>query len=279
MVFLLSLAIIVLGTFSNVPRINERPNVIRPLFTFAQEQLLQVDFGVDSFWVAKGTFEIKSCSGRLLIIEGSECSDLPTRVTEGRGLIYYQYFLPGSIVNITVQENLSNSELQIWMFNSLGWRQTNLGLELGSCDEPVAGSSCFLAQSYAGQTHQVLIKKADFYFFIFHPFGTGIEFAYMGRQFNATEIYRLYSPREFSIVSDSPNTIDISRPFDFQRRKCVLLSSDCSAMRNYDIVINQLKRRMDFLLFPGITGIILLLVAALLISICIFQLVKNKKSG
>ena len=184
-------------------------------------------------------------------------------------------------MNITVQEHLSNPELQIWKYNSLGWRQSNGGENHGPCDMPITGSSCFHAQSIAGQTLQNPIEMADFYFFVVesHPptFGE-VEFTYMETQYNITEIRDLHSPRETSILNNVPITVAISGAFDFQQRKCVLLSSMCPSVREYAIVIDNLKRRMDFLLFPGIIGIISVLAAALVIGGFIFKLMRNKRS-
>lgn len=284
-IVLLTLVVIALGTLSQVPRINQDPNKIRPLFTITssdtkEARILQVDFGTDPFWVANADFEISDCSGSLLIIDGLDCSDLPTSITEGRdSIIYFHYFLPGSIVNITVQEHLSNPELQIWKYNSLGWRKSNRGANHGPCDTAITGSSCFHAQSIAGQTLQIPIEDADFYFFLTDPLSIGeVEFTYVEIQYNITEIRDLHSPRETSILNDLPVSIAISGAFDFQQRKCVLLSSLCPAVQEYAIVIDNLKRRMDFLLFPGIIGIILVLMAVSVIVGFIFKLVRNKRS-
>lgn len=284
-IVLLTLAIISLATLSQVPRVNQDPNKVRPLFTVAssdtkEARILQVDFGTDPFWVSNADFQISDCSGSLLIIEGLDCSDLPTSITEGTdSIIYFHYLLSGSIVNITVQEHVSNPDLQIWKYDSLGWRESNGGNSHGSCDKPITGSSCFHAQSVAGQTLQIQIEMADFYFFVTDPFSIGeVEFTYVQRQYNTTEIREMYSPRETPILRDRPVTIDISSAFDFQQRKCVLLSSLCPNVQEYAIVIDKLKRRMDFLLFPGIIGLILLLAAASVIGACIFKFVRNRMS-
>lgn len=277
----LLMVIILLGILSNIPRVNNNPgsDMVRPLLTNRprdgeQTRLLEVDFGTDPFWVSHADFQIEGCTGALLTIQGIQCNELPRKVIEdtfpSRNL-YYAYLLPGSIVNITVADTMTNSEdpVQVWMLNSEGWKLTDLGENLGSCNDPPSGSTCFLAQSKAGQIIQQEIEKADFYFYFTDRLSNMVRFTYTAEQYlyNITEIRQVYSPTETAIIRDRSQTITITPSFDFQQRKCIMLSSSCPSTQSHAVTIGNLKRRMDILLFPGVGGIIVLLVAISLLSV------------
>jgi hypothetical protein len=278
--FLLIIGII-LGILSHTPRVNNDPgpDMVRPLLTIraqveGQTRLLEVDFGTDPFWVSQADFHIKDCTGAVLIMQGIQCHELPRKVIEettpSRSL-QYAYLLPGSVVNITIADTMDNSEVQVWAMNSEGWKLTNLGMNLDSCNDPPSGSSCFLAQSKAGQTIQQEIEMADFYFYLTNKPSNAVRFTYVAEQYlyNITEVRRLYSPTETAIIRDQSQTVTISPVFDFQRRKCVMLSSSCPNVQCYAITIGNLKRRMDVLIFPGVGGIIVLLVALSVLGVYI----------
>ena len=280
--------IITLGILSYTPSVNNDPgsDMVRPLLTNRprggdQTRLLEVDLGMDPFWVSHADFQIEDCTGVVLIIQGVQCHDLPRRVNEqiapSRNL-YYAYFLPGSVVNITIADTITDSEVQIWAMNSEGWKLTDLGINLDSCNNPPPGSSCFLAHSKAGQTIQQEIEKADFYFYFTDPLPSpsdAVGFTYVAEQYlyNLTEIRQLYSPTETAIIRDRLQTVTISPAFDFQQRKCILLSSSCPRTQGHTVTIGNLKRRMDILIFPGVGGIIVLLVAISALSVYISLLV------
>ena len=277
MLVVLLLTIITLGMLSNIPRINNDPNTVRPLLTNTpsegeQSRVLEVDFGTDPFWISQANFEIEDCTGAILIIEGAECHDLPMNVIEHTvplPLLYYLYLLPGSVVNITIEDTVIDSELQVWILNSEGWLQTDLGRNLGSCDDPPTGSSCFLAQNFTGQTIKHEIEKADFYFYSANRLSLDVGFTYVAKEYSLTAIRELYSPKETAIIRDRSHTVTISSAFDFQRRKCVVLSSSCPNTQSHPVTIENVKRRMDVLIFPGVVGVIVMLVAISEIGVCI----------
>ena len=277
--------ICILGILSKIPRVNNDPgsDMVRPLltnrpYTGEQTRVLEVDLGTDPFWVSQADFQIKDCTGVVLIIQGVPCHDLPKNIvkqTDPLPNLYYAYFLPGSVVNITVADTLANSEVQVWTLNSKGWQLTDKGENLGSCNDPPPGSSCFLARSKAGQTIQQEIEKADFYFYFTDVVSSlNVNFTYVAEQYlyNLTEIRKLYSPTETAIIRDRSQTVTISPAFDFQRRKCIMMSSSCPSTQSHTVIIGNLRRRMDILIFPGVVGIIalILLVASIvLLSVCI----------
>ena len=283
-VFLLVIGII-LGILSTIPKVNNDPrsDMVRPLLTNRprvgeQTRLLEVDLGTDPFWVSQADFQIEDCTGVVLIIEGIQCHDLPRNVSEQTNpllTLYYAYLLPGSVVNITVADTITNSEVQVWALNSEGWQLTDMGRNLGSCNDPPPGTSCFLASSKVGQTIQQEIEKADFYFYFITNISSlsDVYFTYVAEQYlyNLTEIRKLFSPTETATIRDRSQTVTISPTFDFQRRKCIMLSSLCPSTQSHTVIIRNLKRRMDVLIFPGVIGIIafLLLVASLVLSVCI----------
>ena len=280
--------IITLGIFSYTPSVNNDPgsDMVRPLLTNRprdgdQTRLLEVDFGTDPVWVSNADFQIEDCTGTILIIQGAQCHDLPRRVieqTDPSRNLYFAYLLPGSVVNITIADTITDSEVQIWTMNSEGWKLTDFGINLDSCNDPPPGSSCFLAQSKAGQTIQQEIKKADFYFYFTDPLPSpsdAVGFTYVAEQYlyNLTEIRQFYSPTETAIIRDRLQRVTISPAFDFQR-KCVMLSSSCPRTQSHTVTIGNLKRRMDILIFPGVGGIIVLLVAISVLSVYIALIVR-----
>ena len=276
--------IVILGILSNTPRVNNDPgpDMVRPLLTNTpldgeQTRLLEVDLGTDPFWVSHADFQVEDCTGTVLIIQGLQCHELPRKVIEETTpsrFLYYAYLLPGSVVNITIADinSVADSEVQIWAMNSEGWKRTDLGINRGLCSDPQpSGSTCFLAQSKPGQTIQQKIEKADFYFYFTDKLSNVVRFTYVAEQYlyNLTEIRQLYSPTETAIIRDRSQTVTISPIFDFQRRKCVILSSSCPDTKGHTVTIENLRRRMDVLVFPGVGGIIVLLVAASVLSVSI----------
>ena len=261
--------------------------MVRPLLTYiptveGQTQLLKVDFGTDPFWVSQADFQIEDCTGTVLIIQGVQCHELPRKIIEETTpcpFLYYEYLLPGSVVNITVADTIDiNSEVQVWAMNSEAWKLTDLGENRDSCNVPPSGSSCFLAQSKAGQTIQQEIEKADFYFYFSVITGanpplpsSAVRFTYVAEQYlhNLTKVRQLYSPTETEIIRDRSQMVTISPIFDFQRKKCVMLSSSCTSRQSHAVTIGNLRRRMDFLVFPGVGGIIVLLVGLSVVSVYI----------
>ena len=278
---LLLMIIVLVIVLSQTPRINNNPgpNMVRPLLTNrptveGQTRLLEVDFGTDPFWVSQADFQIEDCTGTVLTIQGVECHELPRKVikeTTPSRFLYYAYLLPGSVVNISVADTIDNSGVEVWAMNSEAWKLTDLGLNLDSCSVPSSGSSCFLAQSKAGQTFQQEIEKADFYFYFTNRLSNGVRFTHVAEQYlhNLTEVRQLYSPTETDIIRDRSQTVTISPIFDFQQNKCVMLSSSCTSTQSHAVTIGNLKRRMDLLVFPGVVGIIVLLVALSVVSVYI----------
>ena len=278
---LVLMIIVLVIVLSQTPRINNDPgpNMVRPLLTNrpaveGQTRLLEVDLGTDPFWVSQADFQIEDCTGTVLIIQRVQCHELPRKVikeTTPSRFLYYAYLLPGSVVNITVADTIDNSRVEVWAMNSEAWKLTDLGLNLDSCSVPPSGSSCFLAQSKAGQTIQQEIEKADFYFYFTNRLSNGVRFTYVAEQYlhNLTEVRQLYSPIETAIIRDRSQTVTISPIFDFQRNKCVMLSSSCTSTQSHAVTIGNLKRRMDLLVFPGVGGIIVLLVGLSVVSVYI----------
>ena len=112
----------------------------------------------------------------MLATEGRECLDLPVSINQNSDswFINYLYSLPGSIVNITILDIAANTGVGIWRLNSEAWLQSDLGTNLGSCDNPLPGSDCFFARDFAGQTVQQVIEKADYYFFFADSLSTTV---------------------------------------------------------------------------------------------------------
>ena len=269
------MVITTLGVLSGVPRINQDLIVIRPLFAYGSTltPLIEVDFGTDPFWIASAEFQVDDCNGAVLITDGEECLDLPVSINQNYDFsfqISYLYSLPGSTVNITILDTAANSELQVWRLNSEAWLQSDSGLNLGSCDDPPPGSECFFAQSFSGQTVQQVIEKADYYFFFVNDiFSDAVKFTYAARQYNLTALRQLHSPAETTITQDLSHTIVVSNAFDFQQRKCILLDLSCSGVQMHPIRVSRVKRRMDILIIPGVSGIFV-------ISVCIIHIVWSK---
>lgn len=283
LVILVATIIVSLGIFSHLPTVSRDPNTIRPLFTTTGDgeltRVVEVDFGVNPFWIVEADFQINECGGSALITDGLKCHDLSVHVIEStmpNEFLRYLYLLPGSIVNITVHDVVNDSELQVWSFNAEGWLHNNdPGL---SCDSPPSGSNCFYARKFAGQTLTHEIDKADFYFFLSLDGGSSrdVEFTYTAIQYNLTAIRKFYRPVETSITRDRSHTVIISSIFDFQLNKCVLLTSLCLNSQNYAVVINNVKRRMDVLIFQGVIGLALMVVGMTTIGSCTAWLVWSK---
>ena len=281
----LLMVITTLGVLSGVPKINQDPSVIRPLFAYGSTltPLIEVDFGTDPFWISSAEFQVDDCNGAVLITDGEECLDLPVSINQNFDFsfeISYLYSLPGSTVNITILDTATNTELEVWRLNSEVWLQSDLGLNLGSCDDPPPGSECFVAQGFAGQTVQHMIEKADYYFFVNNIFSNAVQFTYAARQYNLTALRQMHSPVETTITQDLPHTIVVSNAFDFQQQKCTLLDLSCSGVQMHPIRVSRVKRRMDILIIPGVIGIFVILVTISVISTCIIHIVwpKLKKS-
>lgn len=275
----LLIAITTLGVLAGVPRINQDPGTVTPLFAFGSAALV-VDFGTNLFWIASADFQVEDCNGAVLTIKGNECFDLPVSINQNSDswFISYLYSLPGSIVNITILNTITeNTELEIWRLNSEAWLQSDLGFNLGSCDNPPPGSECFFARSFAGQTIQQVIEKADYYFYFANDsLSNAIQFSYAARQYNLTAIRQLHSPTETTITQDLSHTVIISNAYDFQQRKCVLLDLSCSGVQRHPIHISGVKRRMDILIIPGVIGLSVALAVISVISICIIRIVWPK---
>ena len=282
----LLMVVTTLGVLSGVPRVNQDPSTIRPLFAYGSTLTppLVVDFGTDPFWITKVDFQVEDCNGAVLKTEGRECLDLPVSINKNSDSLFqinYLYSLPGSIINITLLDIAANSGLEIWRLNSEAWLQSDLGKNLGSCDTPPPGSDCFFAQGLAGQSIQQVIEKADYYFFFANDsLSNAVQFTYAARQYNLTAIRQLNNPAETTITQDLSHTVTISNAFDFRQRKCILLVLSCSGVQMHRIRISGVKRRMDILIIPGVFGIFVVLVVISVISVCIIRIVwpKLKKS-
>ena len=277
---MLLMAITTLGILSSVPQLNQDPSIVRPLFAYGSSQtpLLMIDFGTDPFWVASAEFQVEDCNGAVLITDGKGCLDLPVSISENHDSsfqISYVYFLSGSTINITVQdEAAANVDLEVWRLNSEAWLQSDLGINLGSCDNPPPGSDCFFAQGFAGQTIQQMIERADYYFFFVNDvFSDAVQFTYAAWQYNLTTIHQLHRPAETTITNDLSHTIAVSNAFDFRRQKCILLDLSCSGVQRHHIKISGVKRRMDVLIIPGVIGIFVILVVISVFSVCILHIV------
>jgi hypothetical protein len=276
------MVITALGVLSDVPKINQDSSIIRPLFAYGSTRtpLLVVDFGTDPFWIASAEFQVDDCNGAMLTTDGEGCLDLPVNINENYDSsfqISYVYFLPRSIVNITVlDEAAANTDLQVWRLNSEAWLQSELGLieNLGPCDDPPAGADCFFAQGFAGQTIQQTIERADYYFFFVNDFfSDAVQFTYAARQYNHTAIHEQHRPAETAVTKGLSHTIAVSNAFDFQQQKCILLDLSCSGVQMHPIQISGVKRRMDILIIPGVIGIFIILVVILVFSVCILRIV------
>ena len=237
-----------------------------------------VDFGTDPFWIASAEFQVDDCNGAVLITDGEECLDLPISISENYDSsfhISYIYFLPGSTINITVQdEAAANTDLEVWRLNSEAWLQSDLGINLGSCDNPPPGSDCFFARRFSGKTVQQMIERADYYFFFINDsLSNDVQFTYAAWQYNLTAIHQRHRPVETTLTKDLSHTIAISNAFDFQQHKCILLDLSCSGAQRHRINISGVKKRMDVLIIPGVIGIFVILVVISVFSICILHIV------
>lgn len=274
---LLLMAITTLGVLSGVPKVNQDVSIIRPLFAYGSTRtpLLVVDFGTDPFWIASAEFQVDDCNGAVLITYGEECFDLPITINQDSSFqISYVYFLPGSVVNITVVDAEANTELEVWRLNSKAWLQSDSGINLGSCNDPPPGSDCFFVRSFTGQTIQQMIEKADYYFFFVNDsLSDAVQFTYTAKQYNLTAIQELHGPAETTITKDLSHTVTVSNAYNFQQQKCILLNLTCSGVQMHRIQISGVKRRMDILIIPGVIGMFIMLVVISVLSVCILHIV------
>ena len=264
-----------------------------------QDSIINVDLGVDPFWLESASFRIDNNYDRAsLYIRGtvyimkSSCSSMSTFVTFNDRLSDYpKYLVNGSSINITNEQN--DTTIKFWVISEAHQSPTALSqcreLEELPCESHL-NASLWCHRVSPGNTTFHGIKVSDYYAFC--AMGWPISKQYKSEAFyNLTTVsYNLTAEikqNPFSKLIDSASLTTVLIPrhdFDFQTREfCVLLDlSSCDGLANYPLIVKP-HRKTDYLLFPILAMLILyilhIIISTVLIKRCCLLKAHTKKNS
>lgn len=216
-----------------------------------------------------------TCSPKLYVMQGQDCSQLPnvtTHYVDPCNPLDHVYMRPGSTINFTVSPN---SNGHVWIFSD---QQSTDDFDRDAsafdCQQQSPGTFCFEAADIKNGSYLHQITQPAYYSVRQRP-----ETLYCNVTPNQTNFSHSYYRVLFNISSSVANVIHLSptltpihigKPFIYEKT-CILLYvsewSDCDRTR---LQFFNATRRQDFLLYPGIAVIFLVVTLIIVITVHIW---------
>ena len=243
---------------------------------------ISLDFGISPKWIDSFTLSMASCTGRVIVVQGSTCEQLPVTtqfVPRNESILSMSinfYLLPGSFLNITARP----SAKEIFVIRSietyLEYAHQGDTITLFKCGTPQKNTECFPIESSL-QLPIFKVTKADFYSVVSSTLPFQFDLSYLSVSYDMKKIRENFNVKEHIVgFTELETVIKVSEfPLDLQD-KCVLLQADCSSAVSHAINYQSISRRQDILLIPGVISITLSLLFVGIISFVHILCVRRK---
>lgn len=273
-IVLLSSLLPILSQFPQLVMPSVRPKVIFDNST-VELQISQMPL-LDYLDIRLGTGS--TCSPELYVIQGQDCSQLPNITTHYvDNPLKHVYMRPGSTINFTVSPT---SKGEVWIFSD---QQSTDDFDTDNaafdCQQQSPGTFCFEAANIQNGSYLHQITQPAYYSIRQRPHSL-----YCNVTPNQTNFSRSYYRVLFNISTSVTNKIQLSptvspvrigKPF-FYEKTCVLLyiseGSDCDRTT---LQVFDATRRQDFLLYPAIAVIFLVVALTTVITVHVYCCIRR----
>ena len=247
---------------------------------------ISLDFGISPKWIDSFTLSMDTCTGKVMVVQGSTCEQLPvtTRfVPKNESALspaINLYLLPGSFLNITARRSAMKTFILQSIETYLEYAHQGESMALFECGIPQKNIRCFSNENGL-QLPVFTVTKADFYSVVSITLPFQFDLSYLSVSYDMRKIQENFNVREHIVGSSELGTvIKVSERFLDLQDKCVLLLADCSSAVSRAINYQSISRRQDILLIPSVISITLGLFCVVLISfvhiLCIRRKVLSK---
>ena len=283
--YCLAIAVPILAGTVTIIVLSQTPSVktssISTRFT-RDSTTISLDFGISPKWIDSFTLSMDTCTGKVMVVQGSTCEKLPvtTRfVPKNESALspaINLYLLPGSFLNITARP----LAVEIFILQSietyLAFAHQGDSMALFECDTPQKNTKCFSIDSGL-QLPIFNVAQPDFYTVFSSRLPFQFDLTYLNISYDTTKIRENFNVREHIVGSSELGTvIKVSERFLDLQDKCVLLLTDCSSAVSRTINYQSISRRQDILFIPSVISITLGLLCAVLISFVHILCIRTK---
>lgn len=261
--------------------------------TLASNSFVPLELGIDNKWISSVQLQFDgqgaTCSGAVHIIPSRSCDDLPRQVEVLDRLPAYTYLLPGSRINISVdQSQLNKRVFSIWVLSSISAFNTisTLGAVKQPCDLAIAKEkdyNCFIASKY-NLSYPIIYDVTSASFFSLFNF----RYNFMGiipnieaKTYNFTAaVERKLVSADITFSQQSPVVeFEVNHLLQFPGESCILTESNCQSLdpKECTWTILAVKERKDILLFPALLVVIFAAILCILVVVSVYVCVKRQR--
>lgn len=262
--------------------------------TLASNSFVPLELGIDNKWISSVQLQFDggqgaTCSGAVHIIPSRSCADLPRQVEVLDYFRPYTYLLPGSHINISVdQSRIDRNVFSIWVLSSISAFDTisNVGTVKQPCDLPIAKEkdyNCFIASEY-NLTHPIIydVTSASFFsLFNFQYIFKGIIPNIEAKTYNFTAaVERKLVRADITFSQQSPVVeFEVNHLLQFPGESCILTESNCQSSdpKECTWTILAVKERKDILLFPALLVAIFAVILCIPVVVSVYVCVKRQR--
>ena len=221
-----------------------------------------------------------TCSPELYVMQGQDCSQLPnitTHYVDPYNALNHVYMRPESTINFTVS---SNSKGEVWIFSDQQFTDDfDTDDSAFDCRQQSPGTFCFEAADIQNGSYLHQITQPAYYSIRQRP-----ESLYCNVTPNPTNFSHSYYRVLFDISSLVTNVIHLSptvspvrigKPFVYEKTCVLLYISEWSDCYRTKLQVFNATRRQDFLLYPAIAVVFLVVALTVVITVHVYCCIKG----
>ena len=253
-------------------------NNIQPVYV-KNNDAVELVFNVNYIWLERVTLAIDhECTGSLFIIQGKPCTEIPTVTLKdtNAGSQEPVYLVTGSIIFINFPSK-TESEVKVWIIRG-GFEALN-DYENYACNDPPFNMVCLAVDHHTG-LYTYNVTETSYYFVTIdpHTLPLGLSWNFSVVKYDYTE---LLSSKVGELHDDAPVTFTPEKPSVFNyNQMCILLHVDdhsCNAPSYGKLTVNNILKRRDILVLPGLVVCVLLLIPCFIaVMHCVYYVYKRK---
>ena len=250
-------------------------NDVQPIYATAGDTV-QLRFNLDYGWLEQVTLQINDeCAGSLFVEKGTPCSEIQTLTESGVDPNSQEpvYLVSGSKILITIPSGLGKG-IYVWITRG-GYEAITDHENYGCYDHP-SNMVCFEADHNSG-SHVYPVTETSYYSVGLYPKDNH------GIKWNFTAVKYDYVRLTWNKIlqNDDPATVTLGNHFEYHEM-CMLLhvpADSCNAPYFGKLTVNNITRRQDILVIPGlIMGMILVVLCFIAVVHCVcfgYNVVRN----
>ena len=215
-----------------------------------------------------------SLQGQLYVIKDQDCSNLPnvtTKYVDHSFPVDHVYMRPGSTITFTVSPTTTGL---VWLLPEYSYREYEKNRTGFNCQHKPAGAYCFEASNYLNKSHLYSIAQPAYYYIRTQPASFNITP-------NKHNYNRSYDRVLFNVDALPPSAtvtklsseftrITFRKPFTSEKT-CVLLNIPSSCSTPIKVLVSNVSRGEDVLIYPAIPPFICLVFFFILLFVHVFM--------